>query len=504
MRASSLLWHTLREEPHTHRKSAALLMRAGYVREDAGMVILLPLGSHSCDRIVERLVGELQTVQYSRTLEEDALEDNLIALLRSEVQSYRELPLRLKIEGFQSDDEPAVVEELLAAETPASLLELADEELQDGLRKLKAWGIPVAETRGSEGRRYLTWDHPEGTLPVALCDRCGARSTATSAAFRRQPAGSKSTGPMQRIQTPGCETIAQLAAFLDISESQTLKAVFLSAEDGLLYLIILQGNYEVSLAKLQELTGQEDFHPATSEEIILAGAVPGYASPVGLRVAAAPGDPGVQVIADVSVTDDIGYVAGANQAGYHLMGVQYPRDFTVTTRADIAEVEEGMPCEHCGNALSLVASFFCASYRPFEKTFSFAAQQGKTALGFAGLLTWNPLSILLAVSQVHADVDGLQMPKEVSPFDVYLVDLKQEEQARSIAATLERHGLSVLHDDRKLSAGVKFKDADLVGFPVRITVSRRSLEQGGVELHFRGHEDAQTDTLEALLPLLTS
>jgi len=504
MRASKLLFRTLREAPGMGRTPASLLVRAGYLSQRENGFSILPLGMRVCDRFACLLSGSKQSI-WITDQDEFLRPETLASLLEREVQSYRELPRHIRLHGARlpSPHLPRgkrMLVELLAAESAGQLTVHAAKAMEAGRSQLRKFGVELKEVDGPEGCRFLGVDDPHGSLMLAVCSRCGWRWPVDSAAFGRIRPQAEDAAPLRMVETPDCETIADLAAYLQVEQAQILKVVFLEAEDGELLMLLLQGNYTISLPKLTSLTGSHRFRPAKEVDILAAGAVPGYASPIGLAVAHAPGESGLRVIADDSVLDGVGYVAGANRKDCHFTGAQYQRDFTITQMADIAEVTPGSPCPSCGERLTIQPHLVHAEYQPIAMTFNYSGEHGKAVEGSAGVLTWDLLTILITASRIHADEHGLMWPPQLSPFDVHVVDLRQPEETEAVIKTLENRELCVLHDDRSLSPGVKFKDADLLGCPIRITVSRRSLKGGGVEVYFRQTGEQETGPLAALLP----
>jgi prolyl-tRNA synthetase len=282
---------------------------------------------------------------------------------------------------------------------------------------------------------------------------------------------------------------------------QTLKAVFYTKDDGDLVLVVIRGDLEVNETKLRHLLDGAALEPALWDDVEAVGAEPGYGSPVGLEVRESVDDLGVLVVADRSIEKGSNYVAGANRHGYHLVGVNYPRDFSVTILADIAQAKAGMLCPQCGGPLeaeSAIELGHCSKLGTH-----YAESVGATYLDADG--NEHPIvmgsygidvgRLMAAVIEIHHDDHGIIWPPSLAPFDVHLLTLGTDEDslesAGGFCAQLEDVGLDVLFDDREESAGVKFTDADLIGCPVRGTISRRSLARGGVELKARWSDDKQ-------------
>ncbi|MEO7913124.1 MAG: proline--tRNA ligase [Roseiflexaceae bacterium] len=328
--------------------------------------------------------------------------------------------------------------------------------------------------------------------------------------------------PMQEVATPECKTIAELAAFLGIAESATAKAVFFDTPERGLVFVVIRGDLAVNEAKLRAAIGVSALEPASAEQIAAAGAVAGYASPVGLDVltederrrtndqGSATGElsssvvrpsSGVFVLADRSVVDAEALVAGANRAGYHLRDVVYGRDWRATLVADIAQVRAGDPCVRCGTPLALergveIGHIFKLGTR-FTEAFgaSYLDQDGAAkpvVMGSYGIGVERMLQIIV---EQHHDDAGIIWPAEVAPLDIHLIRLGKSDAVRATGDALydelRAAGHRVLYDDREETAGVKFNDADLIGLPTRLLVSERLLAAGEVEIKPRGGEPSK-------------
>ncbi len=302
---------------------------------------------------------------------------------------------------------------------------------------------------------------------------------------------------MQKIATPHASSIEELAAFLKVPASKTAKAVFytatLEAVDGKsdvsqFVFAVVRGDMEVNETKLTNLVKAKELRPATEEEIRAVGAEPGYASPVGLK--------DVFVIVDDLIPQCANLVAGANEAGYHLLNVNYRRDFTATLVADICAASEGSACPNCGTPMRLtrgveIGNIFKLGTRYTDALgCTYLDETGASRPVVMGSYGIGVGRLLACVAEEHHDERGLIWPQSIAPFPVHLVVLLGKSvDTWAVAETLEKEltaaGLEPLVDDRAESAGVKFNDADLIGIPLRITVSERALKQGGVEFKRR-------------------
>ena len=311
-----------------------------------------------------------------------------------------------------------------------------------------------------------------GSLQVIHCPACGYTASKELAQFRKTPLSPEAPLPIEKVSTPACNTIESLASFLNIPTEKTAKALmYTRVSDNQFVFVVVRGDMNISDAKLRNSVGQVRL--ASAEEIVCSGAVPGYASPVGLKNAL--------ITVDDLIPQSPNLVAGANEAGYHLMNTNYARDYLAEYVTDLAQAEEGETCNKCGNSLQVQSVIKLATRRGFEFD-----------------------NLLLALAEIHHDEKGLTLPKSIAPFDVYLLHIAGKEldtraKAEGIYNSLLGAGISVLFDDRDERAGVKFNDADLVGCPLRITVGEKNLKEGMVELKPRKEKESRIVPLDKLI-----
>jgi prolyl-tRNA synthetase len=300
---------------------------------------------------------------------------------------------------------------------------------------------------------------------------------------------------LREVYTPGATTIAALCETLDCAAEDTLKSVFYAAGDDIV-LALIRGDLEVSEVKLRNLLGT-DVRALSKQEAADFGLVAGFAGPVGLNTTA-------RCVADDSVVDAGGLISGANRMDYHLAGVTYGRDYSSAKVGDIAVATPGMACARCGAPLQERRGIEAAN--TFKLGTRYSETMNARYLDERGLS--QPLSMgcyglgitraLACVLEQHHDADGIIWPRSVAPVAYHLLAAGTDEaicrSAEAIYAALGER--DTLYDDRELSAGVKLKDADLLGMPLRITVSARSLAAGGAELRMRASGETRIAALD--------
>lgn len=549
MRMSRAFGKTLRDDPaEAELDSHKLMLRAGMIHQTMmGVYSYLPLAWRSIRKIEEIIREEMDAAggqeihmsmlqpreiweqsgrdeQYGpdmmrlsdrrdrRIVLAPTSEELLTNIVKANVLSYRDLPVTLYQIQTKFRDEPR---------PRAGLIRVREFDMkdaysfdcdQDGLDEsydamVEAYKnifsrcgldpIIVEADSGAIGGRdsqefILLADGGEDT--IILCADCGYAANAEKAEFTKPAMPMEEPLPIQEVHSPGVKTIDELCDFLDIPQGKTIKAVFYIV-DGELIFVVIRGDLEVNEVKLSNaLDSPAELRLASPAEVAEAGIVAGSASPVGLDV---------RTIADDSINLGANFAVGANFDDYHLLNANVGRDFTPEVVSDIALAEEGYQCPKCDGALTErrgieVGHVFKLGTRYSEKLDAqYLDSGGERHLIIMGCYGIGVGRLLAAAIEQNHDEAGIVFPAPIAPYDVHLVGLNTNvndvvEYADSLYDELSRAGLSVLFDDRNESPGVKFNDADLIGLPVRVVVSRRNLGQGIVEIKTRISSDAET------------
>jgi len=546
MRMTQLFGQTLREPPADAQiASHRLLVQAGFIRQlGAGIFSYLHLAKRSITKIENILREEMDAIGgqeitmpvvhpadvwketgrwyeigsemarfYDKNKRDMVLamthEEVVASLLRTEIQSYKQLPRLVYHIQTKWRDDPR---------PRAGLIRVREFTMKDSYSLDMDWegldtqyrahyqayfdifhrcGLPVVAIKSDVGMMggkmahefmYLT---PIGEDTILMCDGCGYMANRQIARFQKPAPVEEKPKPIEKVATPHMSTITGLAEFLDIPESRTAKVLFVIAtvteeqEDvEKLVFAVVRGDMDVNETKLANAIKAKSLRPATEDEIRAVGAVPGYASPIGIQ--------GVTVVVDDLIPGSANLVAGANDEGYHLLNVNYGRDYQADIIQDIVVAEEGYACPDCGAAMR--ASKGVEVGNIFKLGTRYAAAMGGTFLDrdgqerpvIMGSYGIGVGRLLACVAEDHYDEQGIIWPITVAPYQVYVVALQgSEEAAERLYTDLRAANVEVLYDDRDERAGVKFNDADLIGIPIRLTVSKRSLEAGGVEFKLR-------------------
>jgi prolyl-tRNA synthetase len=347
---------------------------------------------------------------------------------------------------------------------------------------------------------YLT---PVGEDTILICDSCGYTANRQVARLRKPIPEAEEQGPIEKVATPGAGTIESLAKSLEIPESRTAKALFqvatVEGSERFVFAVV-RGDLELNETKLANAVGASGLRPALPGEVRAVGAEPGYGSPLGVE--------GAIVVVDDAIPASPNLVAGANEEGFHFLNVNYGRDFEADTVADIAAAGDGSLCAGCGDAMRAVrgvevGNIFKLGTR-YSEAFgaSFLDKDGRRKPVVMGSYGIGLGRLLACIAEEHHDQNGLVWPVSVAPYHVHIVAVEVGEMAEELYERLVSDGVEVLYDDRRESLGAKFKDADLIGAPIRLTLTPRSLQRGGVEIKARSDAESSITSTDEVVSIV--
>ena len=545
-RASQLFLPTLRDAPaDAEAASHKLLVRGGFIRQvTAGAWTFLPLGWR-VHRKVEQIIREemdaigsqemlapvltpaelwKQTGRYGSNeifkLQDRNGRDLVLPLTHEEsftfhaleIQSYKQLPQAWYHFQTKDRDEPRprggllrvrefIMKDSYSFDRDEAGLDVSFRAHGEAYHRIfQRCGLDYQAVQaesgmmgGSESVDYLA-PSGSGENTLVACERGDyAADLEIARAVPRAPTFPERLDTPTEVETPGIETCEALAEFLGIDLAATSKAMPVVV-DGEVVLALVRGDDRLDEPKLATIVGG-DVRPAQVEEIREAfGADPGSLGPVGFSG---------RIVLDETLRDGQ-YVAGANRTGYHLRGVEHGRDFEAEL-ADIRVPKEGDTCPQCGGALVFRTAievghiFKLGTYYSVPLDATYLDEQSVERPIVMGSYGIGPGRVMAAVIEQHHDERGIVWPRTVAPYDVHVLSLaggsaEVEGLAESLAEELSAAGNAVLLDDRDARPGEKFADADLLGCPSRVTVGRKSVEDGAVDVRRRSDDaDSRVD-----------
>ena len=571
MRMSQLFFRTLREAPaDAETASHQLMLRAGLVHQlAAGIFDYLPLGMRVKQKLEQIMREEMEAIGgqevllpvvhpgelWQRTGRWDAIgsdmarlkdrndrdlclamthEEPMAELAQHVISSYRQLPTVLYHIQTKFRDEPRPragmirVREFTMKDAYSFDRDFAGLDAfypriyQAYFNIFRRCGVDVIAVESDTGMMGGAMAHEFMALAsigedtLLLCDECDYSANRQIATFIKQTSSDEDARPLTEVHTPGVNTIASLAAYLDIAERETAKAIFLVAEmqDGneeigeRFVFAVVRGDMELNETKLSNAIGARQLRPATTEEIGAIGAEAGYGSPIGVDREQ------LLLVVDDLIVESPNLVAGANKVDHHYRDTNYGRDYEADIIADIVAAGEGDACPRCRHAMRAVRGVEVGNIFKLGTKYSealgatFLDENGEShpiVMGSYGIGTGR---LMGSIIEAYNDEFGIQWPITVAPYQLYLVALGTAKTpevwaaADKIYKSLTDVGIEVLYDDRDERAGVKFNDADLLGIPLRLTVGGRGIKQGKLELKLRRNGEDREVPLDHVVDVI--
>ncbi len=540
MRQSNFFMPTLKETPaDAVAKSHQIMLRGGYIRQvTAGVYAYLPLAYRvlrKTEKVIEEEMAAINVPEMQmphmlpatlweesgrlekygaemfrlkdrhgrETLLGPTHEETFTEIIAKNLKSYKQMPLQLyQIQTkFRDENRPrfgllrgrefVMLDGYSFAASREQLDKQFDDEKSAYEKIFKRVGVevrPVIADSGTMGGKNST----EFQAPAAVGeDTIATNETGTYAAnlemavsvdtFKQEPEALKN---MEKVATPGCESIDQLADFLKVPATRIVKSILYIADEQTKVLVLVRGDKEINEVKLTHLLDCDSLRTAEAGELEkITGSGKGGVGPV-------KADYADKIVADETVKGLYNVVVGAGETDYQFVNANLDRDFKVDEFADLRVANEGEPDPVDHLPLKFTTSievghiFKLGTYYTEHMNAKFLDQNGKAQPVIMGSYGIGVTRLLSAIVEQHATENGVAWPKEVAPFGIHIIQMKMKDEIQSkIAADLEEKyaKYDVLYDDRNERAGVKFNDADLVGAPVRITVGRDAAD-GFVEV----------------------
>ena len=544
MRVSKLYAPTLREVPaEAEVVSHQLMLRAGFMRKAAGGIYTyLPLAWRVLKKI-ERIVREemdakgsqellMPIVQPAEIWQESGRwdvygaemfrlqdrhnrcfclgpthEEMVTTLIRGDVRSYRQLPLSVyQIQNKYRDERRPrfglmrgrefIMKDAYSFDRDEAGLDKSYQDMYDAYTNIfTRCGLNFRPVEADSGAIGGSGSHEfmviadSGEAEIVFCTSCDYAANVEKAELFPLEAQEEAMLTKEEVVTPDCKTIADVCAYLKLPVDHSVKAVAYNSEKGLI-LCFVRGDHEVNEIKVINTCGVIDLEMATEEQLAAAGTVGGYMGPVGIE------NKKVIVVVDATVMKMHNVCCGANKEGYHFINVNPGRDFIPTYVADIRLIQEGDPCPHCGGEVSKARGIEVGQVFKLFTKYSSALkatdldENGKEQPMVMGCYGVGVSRTMAAAIEQNYDDNGIIWPIEIAPYHVLVVPVNTKDEASAAKAEeiymqLKKVGLETVIDDRNERPGVKFKDADLIGYPLRVVVGPKTLTEGKLEVKIR-------------------
>ncbi len=560
MRFSQLLLPTLKEDPaEAETISHKLLLRGGFIRKlTAGVYSYLPLGLATIRKVEQIVRAEMSRAGAQEVLlpmvqpadlwresgrwekygpellrfkdrhgRESCLgpthEEVITDLARMNIHSYRSLPLNLyQIQTkFRDEIRPRfglmrgrefIMKDGYSFDADEAGADATYRKMYEAYQQIfTRCGIAFRAVEADTGAIGGSFSHEFMVLAatgedlVVICQHCEYAANLERATARPEKAANHDTPqPSSQVATPGQKTVQEVGKFLHIPAEFLVKTMIYLA-DGQPVAVLMRGDHEVQPVKLRNLLGVLEVVLADDQEIAsLTGAPAGYLGPVGLKI---------PLVIDAVVAQMVNFVTGANEVDQHLLNVNPGRDFTPQHQGDIRMVNEDDLCPHCGGKLAITRGIEVGHIFKLGTEYSqalsatFLDQHGQKRPFIMGCYGIGISRTVAAAIEQNHDRDGMIFPMPIAPFQVILLSLtpkdpKTRVEAERLYHQLQEHGIEVLLDDRDERPGSKFKDADLVGIPIRLMVGKRFKNEGLLEIRTRTDGQISTAAPVAALAMI--
>jgi len=435
-------------------------------------------------------------------------EEVITDLLRKEIRSYRQLPVNFyQIQTkFRDEIRPRfgvmrckefIMKDAYSFDVDPAGADKSYEIMYDAYTRIfQRCGLKFRAVEADSGSIGGSYSHEfmvladTGEDEIVNCASCAYAANLEKAEVKAatpSKTASPSMRPLEKVETPNVRTIDELTSFLSVPPAQIVKTLIFSS-DGKAVAALIRGDHEVNEVKLKNLLGADELALADPSLVAeVTGAPMGFAGPVGLKT---------RILADHAVRSMVDFITGGNREDLHFRNVNLERDFSVDQFADLRLVMRGDRCPRCEGELHFGRGIEVGHVFKLGTKYSkamhavFLDEQGEEKLFFMGCYGIGIARTVAAAIEQNNDPDGILFPISIAPFEVFVLPLQLHEPAVNDAAEkiyreLLAQGLDVLIDDRDVRPGVKFKDADLLGIPLRVDVGARSLKSGNVELKLR-------------------
>ncbi|MHC1717086.1 MAG: proline--tRNA ligase [Acidaminococcaceae bacterium] len=544
MRVSRLYAPTLREVPaEAEVVSHQLMLRAGFMRKAAGGIYsYLPLALRVLKKI-ETIVREemdqagaqellMPIVQPAEMWQESGRwdvygaemfrlndrhnrnfclgpthEEMVTTLIRADIRSYRQLPLNVyQIQNkFRDERRPRfglmrgrefIMKDAYSFDRDEEALDKSYQAMYDAYTRIfTRCGLNFRPVEADSGAIGGSGSHEfmviadSGEAEIVFCNDCHYAANVEKAELAPITSVDEDLKELKIVETPNCKTIADVCSYLNLPIEKSVKAVAYTSEKGLI-LCFVRGDHEVNEIKVINTCNVINLEMASEEELTNAGTVGGYMGPVGMNPEK------VMIVVDSSVMNMHNFCCGANKSDAHYLNVNPGRDFTPTYVADIRLIQESDACPHCGGKISKARGIEVGQvFKLFTKysealKATYLDENGKEKPMVMGCYGVGVSRTMAAAIEQNNDADGIIWPAAIAPYQVLVVPVNVKDElstkmAEEVYSNLLKAGIETAIDDRKERPGVKFKDADLIGYPIRVVIGPKTLTEEQIEVKIR-------------------
>ncbi|MCE5300600.1 MAG: proline--tRNA ligase [Spirochaetia bacterium] len=565
MRWKNALINTIRETPkEAETVSHKYMLRAAMIKKlGAGIYDLLPLGLRSVSKVMNIIRQEMNSsgaqevmlpvlspaelwqetgrwAVYGREMmritdrhdNQFALgpthEEVITDLVRREINSYKQLPVNLyQIQvKFRDEIRPRfgvmrarefIMKDAYSFDRDEKAAMESYKIMFDTYNRIcKRIGFkyrPVEADSGAIGGNMsaefmVLAETGEDTIIYCENEKCGYAANMEKAVFAKPEPQTAAEEPLTKVHTPNIKTVGELAAFLGKKPEETAKTILYIVDEKKMAGAVMRGDREINEVKLKNVLGANEIRLATPEEILeKTGAPVGFAGPINLR------EKGIRLAIDDTVAGLKNTVTGGNEQDYHYTGVNRGRDYQENLAADFAKAQKGDRCAKCGGILNEQKGievghvFYLGTKYSKSMKATYLDETGKSQLMVMGCYGIGVTRVVAAAIEQNNDENGIIWPMAIAPYEVAVVPVNVKyaegmEYAEKLYTDLKAAGVDVIIDDRDISPGVKFKDADLIGFPLRVVVGEKNFKDGKVEVKLRREKNFELADKDAVFGMV--
>jgi len=487
-------------------QSQGFLSRGGFVKFVNNQIVYLPITIKIFQHVHDLLIGLFSDVSSNEIVIQESCD--VVDFLDLEFSSYKQLPSILDFKTREEFSKYQYNRGLLNSQSALfqnyvriGIDEFDIQSLQYKITTLcNNFEFTLSWVQFVDDDRFGVIEHPLGNTKFVHCSTCDSNNHIEVSNHHRIINSEDKVQEIEEVHTPNAKTIKELADFLSISEKQCAKVVFYMGDfdtGSKLIICVVRGDHEVSELKLRRILKLDSIRPADDVEIKDVGCYPGYASPIGIDRSKC------KVVVDEYIPKSTNMVVGANKQHYHLINSNYSRDYTADITGDIIQLPDNAYCNLCNNQLVILKGILVFTLSTLHNSIKILNQTGKNSIPDIIQLKLNYTSLLGGIAELNHNKFGVVLPIKFAPIPIIIIVLskveKIQQQAKDYQIKLNSKNISAVIDNRDIRAGQLFADADLHGFPIRVTYSNKLHELNQIELKVRSTEVVIVESEEEIL-----